>query len=632
MQRLLASLLLGAAVLCTNIAAAALRPVVFVPGTGASQLFVTTSNFNPGSAEVWLDFQFNPFTGFLIDDDELLHNLRLRHADSTDFNMAPFFSDVTGLGPRGNIDLGYWDQLIDQLGDGGFPVQFHEDLRAEFEARGYRLGTTLFVSHYNWLDDWSDACAQLGSVVGTALARSGADKVHLVGHSQGTQVIDACLTEYLRSSLPGRVASVIHFGPPYTGGDADRTWANTVTRLGGSAFVPFSADSTSLTLGQTAPAVYLLSPTQRFESRLFSTYGIVSSFQSVVETYDSASRLLSRTVQPSSNSTAASYNFSQTFDQRLARHTQTRHGVWDNGNNRYSLPLLTVRGQGIDTPVSIQYVYQDFPGSDDVDVNVTERSGDGTVPAISSDFAFSRSLGIRQQITITDGGSLSADHTDMLSGNTIATLMNSYVYPFLRDRGGLNSAATATALAQSAEADAPVEPESIVLDGRTGAELEEAPAREEAQQVFAFGLPIDGAAQYRVEVSDRRSGNSKRYVLDAEGDLTDLAPEVTERGWACHLRSYRLAVPGVEDATRLSVQMRMARGIPARWCRVSLAMDTEQGDSSAADLTVRRYRDSVGYPAKRYGRLTLTAEPVHMRFDREGRVRFLRAGEPVRFE
>jgi hypothetical protein len=356
------------------------RPIIFVPGTMATSFNGPSSPDNPDVARVWLDANWNtPWD--LVDDDEVRAHFRLKHlpgSTSTDVSMTR--ESGRNVSYIGTAAWGYWDGLIDFDIPSWTGGRIHEDLRKALEDYGYVKNVNLFALRYDWVQDWDLACQRLDSLVTEALNKSGADKVFLMGHSQGTQVIDACLIDY-KPGLQARTAGVIHFGPPNHGGNALKTYGNmtknapgeklTLGTFAGINVASISA-STARAITERSPALYAMRPDSVYEFYLEEQFpwivGSYAEFQdswrmvrpptllpppqpAIPPVYELVTRALT---VPSganlSNQKRAEEFTAQLKDATLAQWSANKKNNWNKFDNRYNLPQLVVRGTGHSTP------------------------------------------------------------------------------------------------------------------------------------------------------------------------------------------------------------------------------------------------------------------------------------------
>lgn len=673
---------------------ASVRPVVFVPGTGGSELIVDQSGYNPGESSVWWDDSKDPF----LDDKEIVYNLSMTYKEtgtSTYKGMRPLNPDVSAAHTTGTATNGYWDGLIDKQGQNcPFEQCSFQALDSQLGGMCYQNGKTLFSANYHWLDDWSKACDLVEKTIDQALAANKSDKVHLMGHSQGTQIIDACLTYYKKGNgIQNKVASVTHFAPLYTGVSPKLTWYNMIPGYAGYPFIGewyggvFVSSEDTSKVARYAPALYLMAPTSKYESVLQSNYGIRSSYK--VTRYDMNTG--KTTYNPSSNSNAHSFAMGSTYDakstapRQLVNLTDGLHKEMDNTNNKYDIPLLVIRGLKHQTVVSIDNYCTDITLGGVKSTTClpleTSKEGDKTVPALSSWSANNnRSKQGVQVVNIyeneeKDGvAGLKAEHTAMISDSTsIQNIFRKYVQPFIREKAGYYTEASGKNPKKPAvlsNIPKPFQPGAQIPDlpGLPGLDKpEDKPEqwdsvtampislakadREHFNRVYGFSLPLANDLAYTVTLLDKATGQSLQQQFDSSGEILETNGLESEN---CMLRHYvfsaaivaksYLASFAVEEAEStpkdtLSIQVRIPDLQKQDQCELSI--DWTGGSSAKpADLLARlknlpawvmRYDDKPDLPKKSYGFVNMGAGALKLAILKNGNPSLKQAGKPVKF-
>lgn len=527
----------GTAVTATDstISSTALRPIILVPGTGGVQMTANANNYNPGDPFVWLDLVF-PWG---IDDDELIHNLKLKHSSSTvPYEVAPYNSDVNVWPTRTYDDLAAVSRMID--GGDSYMSTMVNDLR----SKGYVPGQNLWAFSYDWRLEWKKHQAGLAARIDQALAASGSDKVYLFGHSQGTQVIETFLVD--NPAYQSKVAGVINVGAPYKG--AATTLRATAPALGGYDFgvdaLGFGIEmATGLEIGKNAPAVYHMSPTAQYETDLKNSYGFAGSIEKREYRYNAFKTLLSsRFLGPTGDPHA--YAQSHQADSWLASWTNTAHAAWDS--KTYNVPLLNIAGYGHDTEVGYlikNNIIEQWGAvlNRYTDVEYRFRDGDGTVPYISSTYWSSRST----RPYGSENFYVYGDHTKMVDPSMETDQNHEYYTVMDKTMNWIAKigayAASPTAL--SAPSIASVAPATEPVATK---EKEMRPVRE--KYVVSFVAPrVDQT--YEAVITDKKSGKQETVTISGKGKL--IRDPKTKTDVLVKLAT----LPSIDDPEQLTLSM-----------------------------------------------------------------------------
>lgn len=163
-------------------------PIIFLPGVAGSQLFNNPPYVPLVSSQLWPVSVLGQ-----------RHLLGLTSEGKSAFNANIFVGDIL------------------RSGDGRFSslADFYGSLIEFLEARGYKEGSDLFAFPYDWRLDNSAHYGALDAQIVIAKARSGHDKVILLGHSMGGLIMRGyALSEPKRAAS---LAALITMGTPYWG-------------------------------------------------------------------------------------------------------------------------------------------------------------------------------------------------------------------------------------------------------------------------------------------------------------------------------------------------------------------------------------------------------------------------------
>lgn len=519
---------------------AAQRPIIFVPGTMATSFNSTLSFQNFAGSRVWLDLTGTepgiPFD--LLDDAEVEHYFKLKHSQaSTSANPQMVTSSGESLRYHGSTSQGYFNGLVDVDSPASKP---HESLKNALVRAGYILGMNLFALRYEWHNEWDLACSRLTDLVNEALTASGSDKVFLIGHSQGTQVIDACLTDYQRG-LNLHVAGVVQLAPPTSGGKPAMEYANIATSgLGegidlGSLYGIVGAQlsgNTVRAIARRAPALYAMLPDADYEQRLKAQFPwIVGSYAEFKDTYnvvvnnpfvcpDDVKTFVGRArLYPPAASTPATIlfhkNMDKMFDPILREYVKDRKTRWNDQRNFTDVPYRVIVATGKQMPVqySVHFHTYNFIGTPvscfypAVSSSVVYGAGDGTVPEIATQEY--RTVGPVSRIVFNGNLASTADcdesdHLGFIKSSCATRLVNLYVTPWVNTIGRVASQQGAEAFSRAA---VHAEPDSQNEDTASPAEelekWEEIAGTQRSRvtgqdyRLTSFYIPLDRALDVR---------------------------------------------------------------------------------------------------------------------------------------
>lgn len=484
-----------------------LRPIILVPGTGGTMIEANTeaqgNKYNPGDPWVWVDI----VAPWGLDDDEVIHNMKLKHTSSTVANqMAPYYTDVKVGAKKTTDDLLPISNFLN--GEQCYLYTMINDLK----KLGYVPGKTLWGFAYDWRQDWKIHFGPLAQRIDQALKASGADKVYLVGHSQGTQLIETLLVDAGFTAYQSKVAGVINVGAPYVG--AAVALRASAPALGG---YDFGIDyyglgmemATGLEIGKNSPSVYQMSPTSKYESSLISSYGYKGSIVSKKFYYDIWGNLDKEVIVGPTGDPHA-YTQSRQTDKQLTSWANTTHGQWDS--QKYTAPLLNIAGKGIATEVGYLFSYNYLEGVymySDLDYRF--QDGDGTVPAISCTSANSRSSrpSGSASILFTNG-----DHTSMVDP-TLDEDNQVYYNVFPTISAWLTKIG---AYAPSSQATATPAKKTVQMQGAEAEDEQSAPILYERDFLSLVATRVD--RKYEVVVTDLETGRTEHIRITGKGKMT----------------------------------------------------------------------------------------------------------------
>ncbi|WP_176560135.1 alpha/beta fold hydrolase [Brevibacillus dissolubilis] len=494
----------------------ALRPIVFVPGTGGVQFNGSSNSYNYDETQVWVDRWY----GTYIDDDELLYHLQLQPDGRTLLNSA-----AGTYVHRGNISA-YQDHLqgIREVGDQPIYEKFITDL----QAKGYVAGRTLFGVAYDWRLRYSDHFAMMKSRIDYALSQSGSDKVYLIGHSQGTQIIKHFLE--MNPTYQGKVAGAVFVGAPNLG--AAKAVRASSSTLGGYDMDAYYfglgiSPMTGYEISKNSPSLYMMSPPLKGESELQRTTAYAGTVIEKEVWIDGWGSVTKETYLAPSRTPEAAHTLAKTYqyNNALESEADSAYVTWDS-QAAVPVPFHSIIGTGASTEVSYAVVKtHSFWNGDYTDIEYRYADGDGTVPAYSSNPSFTHSTNITATyITDTSGDGI---HVDMLDpGSNTAIYALPHIMNFINGKGAY--APTASSLVsdeQKADAQAPQ-----AMDERGVSKDSKAALKNMTRDALSFVTQqLDG--EYVISVTDKKTGNQDKFtitvtekggaVIQREGDATD---------------------------------------------------------------------------------------------------------------
>jgi pimeloyl-ACP methyl ester carboxylesterase len=159
--------------LCKN-----LLPIIFLPGVAGSQLY-------SGDRIVWPTV----YTGDRA-DMALREDGRTPLFEGTQINVGDIFN---------KLGYNFYGSMIDSL-----------------KKNGYKENKNLFLFPYDWRMDNFNQVSALDKLVNQAIAKSGSQKVILLGHSMGGLIARAYAQQH-----PDKVDSLITMGTPWWGAPKD---------------------------------------------------------------------------------------------------------------------------------------------------------------------------------------------------------------------------------------------------------------------------------------------------------------------------------------------------------------------------------------------------------------------------
>ncbi|MGB8954592.1 MAG: alpha/beta fold hydrolase [Tumebacillaceae bacterium] len=347
-------------------AASTTIPVILVPGIGGSQLWGISNDYNGDSGNgtdvVWVDKVSDYGWDLLVDDEEVVYNLALKHVTGGQVSdVAPLHSDARvwpikdnyGLKGISYLDADQWDIS-----------SYYNHMIDMMYSRGYIAGKTLFGLPYDWRQDYAKEFDNITATINQALAASGQSKVAIVAHSQGGLLLKSYLIAH--PEMNAKIDRLITLGTPFLG--AALAARATSSKLGGyNLTLPVLDNSTGYEISKTAPAVYHLAPSMEYEKLMFQKYG-----RATINSYNSPSYIPTNPTQ--------GYSQLKTFesDKGLFDWSTNRHAAWDN--TFPSVKRYHIVGDSVSTEVAYDYDYDWFWGDE---VDYVMKAGDGTVPLIS---------------------------------------------------------------------------------------------------------------------------------------------------------------------------------------------------------------------------------------------------------
>lgn len=342
-------------------------PVILVPGIGGSQLWGISNLYNGDSGNgtdvVWVDKVSDYGWDLLVDDEELVYNLALKHVTGGQvYDVAPLNSDVRvwpikdnyGLKGISYLDADTWDIS-----------SYYNHMIDVMYSRGYVAGKTLFGLPYDWRQDYAKEYDNITAKINQALTASGQSKVAIVAHSQGGLLMKSYLLAH--PEMNAKIDSFITLGTPFLG--AALAARATSSKLGGYNFtLPVVDNSTGYEIAKTSPAVYHLAPSLAYENLMFQKYG-----RATINSYNSPYYIPTNPTQGYSQLR----NFE--YDKGLFDWSTNRHAAWDT--TFPSVKRYHIVGDSVTTEVAYDYDYDWFWGNS---VDYIMKAGDGTVPLISA--------------------------------------------------------------------------------------------------------------------------------------------------------------------------------------------------------------------------------------------------------
>ncbi|PWK13928.1 lipase/acyltransferase domain-containing protein [Tumebacillus permanentifrigoris] len=358
----------------TPASAAPSSPVILFPGIGGSQLWGIPNGYNNdsgnGSDIVWVDKAADHFSlDVLVNDEELKYNLELKHATTGSVtDVVPTHSDVRvwpltdnyGLNGITHLDADNWDVTA-----------YFNHMIDRFAADGYVPGKTLFGFPHDWRQDYDKSFDSITQKINQALAASGASTVDIVAHSQGGMLMKSYLLAH--PEMAPKINHYVTMGTPFLG--AALAARATSSKLGGYNFSLSGLvdNATGYTIAKTAPAVYHLAPSYRYEQLMFSTYGR--------GTINSASNPAYTPLNASQGYYTQLRNFET--DKALFDYSSQKHNAWDT--TAPSVQRYHIVSDSVSTEAAYNYSYcSSCWFSDPNQVDYIMKAGDGTVPLISA--------------------------------------------------------------------------------------------------------------------------------------------------------------------------------------------------------------------------------------------------------
>jgi hypothetical protein len=594
------------------------RPIIIVPGTGGTMLMANTSaegnTYNPNDPWVWIDI-----TAVGIDDGELKHNLTLKHAgsDKPSYEMLPAYSDVKVSTKKTTDDLDPISKVLNnEMWDS---PQFYYNLINYLKSQSYVPGKTLWGFAYDWRLDWEKHYLALKNRIDQALQLSGADKVFLLGHSQGTQLIETFLLGTNYTSYQSKVAGVINIGALYYG--AAVSLLCSIKSLGGYDFdIDLAgagmACSTGYEIGKNSPAIYHMSPTAKYETAVYNTFGIKGSHVEKNVYYDWDWTVDKVTFIGPTNPPSNSHAFTQSkqYDQKLTSWTNTARAAWDS--KKYNVAVLSIAGYGLPAEVACILHHDYYLGIAYNDwIEHCLSDGDGTVTTLSSHYQNSRST----RPTGSDYWWIyRGEHTAMIDSsytdypdeydNTFPTVM-AKIKEWLT-RIGRNKGQTPSATARVADAGNNPPQDEI-------AHQEMLPVSHEREFIVFTAPRVDRT--YKAKITDKATDKAEEITITGEGKV------LRKRGGRTDVLLFVDLLTDADDDKKQSLGIQFAMKLEKDYF---IELETTDGE---VELRRHFYRSGVGeaVQARVLRKVTLAPHlPLKLEF-RRGTSRFLQNGDIV---